>query len=145
MITGVKTALQNPPHPGETWIQITDGDEVLWKSDKFEGLPLPKEKKNKQFFEISLKKITVPSQYERWRNWHNIYYDNEIQEIYIGEGEFAEIKRAEKWKRISELVGKRYGEPVKVETLKDLFYAGDQGFLVDYKKDMEILNRNKPE
>ncbi|MGD0877792.1 MAG: hypothetical protein ABSA01_06560, partial [Anaerolineales bacterium] len=91
ILKGAELALKNPPPSGETWIQLTDGDDVIWKGKEF--TPPATKQENKQPFEIALKKAFVPSQYDRWQNWQRIYNDKELQEIYKGEGDYKDLKR----------------------------------------------------
>jgi hypothetical protein len=142
-LKGAELALQNPPPRGETWIQLTDGEEIIWKGKEFTQ-PANKEGE-KQPFAIVIREVYVPRQYERWRNWQRVYNDEKLQEMYQGEGVYKGLKRSDIWQKIRDYVGDVHREPTKVDTLKELFYAGDRGYLIDYERDMQRLSRKNPE
>lgn len=112
-IKGAKYALQNPRN-GETWIEITDGEDVIWSSEKFVPAPALPESAP---LEIPASEIKTPDQPAIFMQWMNAW-DHVISSWIETKGE-AEIRE--------ELARRKY--PSSKKTYRLIYLAGKNNLL----------------
>ncbi|MDL1911838.1 hypothetical protein FBQ81_14300 [Chloroflexi bacterium CFX6] len=112
-IKGAKYALQNPRN-GETWIEITDGEDVIWSSEKFVPAPALPEPAP---LEISASEIKTPDQPAIFMQWMNAW-DHVISSWIETKGE----------KEIRDELAHR-GYPSSIKTYRLIYLAGKANLL----------------
>lgn len=130
-VRGAIYALQNPRN-GETWIEITDEDGIIWTSQKFTPLPAIPEP-----LPIVTENIRLPETFETWERWQRIYTHYRL------------LKTREKRLNETEILARIHtdlsseNELVQItdRTLRDIRKAGEKGYLTSWEKFCQMTGR----